>query len=310
LDEFKSLLKLEFDTKDGGPVNYFLGFNVYRDREARKLYLSQEHYIESLLERFDMATCNPAKTPLPATFTSSAATDAEHELAKHEPYPAMVGSLLYLATITRPDIAYATSLLSRTVSKWNMAHVRAARHLMRYLRATSELCLTFAPDTCKRVVLGYADADWGGCLDTRRSTTGYLFKIYGGPVAWKSRRQPTTALSTAEAEFMASSDAARQALWIQRLMTDLGFLDSSDRSIPILNDNNAAIQLSKDPVNHDRSKHIDIRTHFIREKVNNGDIDLSHVPTKENLADGLTKPLPADRHSSLFKDVGLEQRAG
>nr|ODN95379.1 hypothetical protein L204_03918 [Cryptococcus depauperatus CBS 7855] len=130
--------------------------------------------------------------------------------------------------VTRLDIACATSLLSRTVSQWNMTHVRAARHSLRYLRATSELCLTFDADSCKRVVLGYADADWGGCLDTKRSTRGYPFNLCGGPVAWKSRRQPITALSTAEAE-----------LWLPQTMLDthygynvfLPILDTSLRPV-------------------------------------------------------------------------------
>jgi hypothetical protein len=117
---------------------------------------------------------------------------------------------------------------------------------------TSELCLTFDATSGKRLILGYADADWGGCLDTRRSTTGYLFRTFGGPVAWKSRRQATTALSTAEAEDMASADATRQAVWLRLLLKDLG--QGLDGPLTILNDNTAAILLYKNPVQHDRSK--------------------------------------------------------
>ena len=157
---------------------------------------------------------------------------------------------MYAATITRPDIAHAAGILARTASKWNKTHVHAARHLLRYLRGPSDLCLTFDGTSGKRIALGYADADWGGCLDTRRSTTGYLFKTFGGPVAWKSRRQSTTALSTMEAEYMASADATRQAIWLQLLLEDLG--QGISGPLPILNDNNAAILLSKNPVNHDR----------------------------------------------------------
>ena len=171
--------------------------------------MSQEHYLTSVLERFDMLNCKETRVPLPSGYKPIAATDAEHRLAAHEPYPAMVGAILYAATITRPDIAFAASVLSRTASKWNKEHVHAARHLLRYIKATLDVCLTFDDSGGSRTMLGYADADWGGCLDTRRSTTGYVFKAFGGPVAWKSRRQPTTALSTMEAEYMASSNAAR-----------------------------------------------------------------------------------------------------
>ena len=119
--------------------------------------MSQEHYLASILDRFDMTNCKPAKVPLP------------HGLShvKDEPYQAMVGSLLYAATITRPDIAFAASLLARHASRWNLLHLQAARNLLRYIKGTLDLCLTFDPCDGKRILLGYADADWGGCLDTQ-----------------------------------------------------------------------------------------------------------------------------------------------
>jgi hypothetical protein len=303
LDEFKAKLNKRFECSDGGPVAYFLGFNVFRNRSERKLYISQEHYIEAVLERFGMTDCRPVKTPLPSGFKSTPVTDEEFTQARHEEYPALVGSIMYAATITRPDIALAAGLLARAASKWSKSHVHAARHLLRYLRGTSDLCLTFDATSGKRIVLGYADADWGGCLDTRRSTTGYLFKTFGGPVAWKSKRQATTALSTTEAEYMASADATRQAVWLRQLLKDLG--QGLEGPLPILNDNNAAILLSKNPVNHDRSKHIDIRHHFLRDKVSDNAIDLSHVPTEDNLADILTKPLGTDTFTGLRDRIGV-----
>lgn len=263
LDDFKSKLNAQFECSDGGPVSYFLGFNVFCDRPNRKLYISQEHYIESVLEKFGMLNCSPAKTPLLTNFRSISATDNEFLDVCHEDYQAMVGSVMYAATNSRPDIAHAAGLLACYVSKWNKDHLHAARHLLRYLQGTSELCLTFDATSTNRTILGYADPDWGGCLDTRQSTTGYLFQTFGGPVAWKSRRQSTTALSTAEAEYMSSADATRQAIWLKLLLSDLGH--KLKRPLPILNDNNAAILLSKNPVHHDRSKHIDMRHHFLRD---------------------------------------------
>ncbi len=305
LNEFKTKLNDRFECTDSGPVSYFLGFNIFRNRPERKLYISQEHYIESVLDRFDLADCSPTKTPLPTGFRSLPATDDEFVEARHLKYPAVVGSIMYAATITRPDIAYAAGLLARTASKWNKGHVKAAGHLLRYLRGTSDLCLTFDAISSKRVALGYADADWGGCLDTRRSTTGYLFRTFGGPVAWKSRRQPTTALSTAEAEYMASADATRQAIWLRLLLDDLG---EPQTTMTILNDNQACIQLSKNPVHHDRSKHIDMRHHFLRDHVNSNTIELLHVPTADNLADLLTKPLGVDKFDDLRHRLGLSRR--
>jgi len=133
LDKFKKDLNDNFECTDGGPASYFLGFNIFRDRPNRKLWISQEHYLTSVLERFDMLHCKPSKVPLPGGFKPTAATDEEHALAKHKPYQAMVGALLYAATITRPDIAFSTSLLARHASKWNLSHVHAAKNLLRYI---------------------------------------------------------------------------------------------------------------------------------------------------------------------------------
>lgn len=140
-------------------------------------------------------------------------------------------------------------------------------------------------------------------MDTRRSTTGYVFKVYGGVVAWKSRRQPTVALSTTEAEYMASADAARQAIWLKLLLSDLGL--DHPAPVPILNDNQGAIALSKNPVHHKRSKHIALRHHFLREKVEDKSITLDHVPSAENIADLLTKSLPGPTFEKLRHLLGI-----
>ena len=219
LDAFKHTLNNKFECSDSGPAGYFLGFNIYRDRPARKLHLSQQHYLEAILDRFDLVDCSPARSPLPYGFRPIPATDEEHQAARHRAYPQAVGAILYASTVTRPDLSQAAGVLSRFISKWNESHWKAAKHLLRYIRGTSDLCLTFTAESGDRIALGYADADWGGDLDTRRSTTGYVFKVYGGTVAWKSRRQPTVALSTTEAEYMASADAARQAILDFCLMT-------------------------------------------------------------------------------------------
>jgi hypothetical protein len=163
----------------------------------------------------------------------------------------------------------------------------------------------FDGDCGKRILLGCADADWGGNIDTRRSTTGYVFKVYGGVVAWKSRRQPTVALSTTEVEYMASADAAKQATWLRLLLDDLQLGPPTDSPIPIYNDNNGCITLSKNPVHHDKSKHIAMRHHFLREKVEDGSIDLSDVPSASNIADLLTKSLPADTFTRLCELLGV-----
>jgi hypothetical protein len=130
LDDFKAELNARFECSVRGPVNYFLGFNVFRDRKLRKLWVPQEHYVESVLERFGMDQATPNKAPLPSGYRPVMATDEAHTLAKHEEYPAMVGSLMYAATITQPNIAQVVGLLARTVTKWNMYHVHITNHLL------------------------------------------------------------------------------------------------------------------------------------------------------------------------------------
>ncbi len=199
--------------------------------------------MEALLKKYDLLLdCKPTRNPLPSNFRPIPVTDEEHAASKHRP---VVGAVLYAATITRPDLAHAASVLSRFISKWNGAHWTAAKHLLRYIRGTSDICLTFTSKSGKRIALGYANADCGGDLDTRRSTTGYVLKVYGGSVAWKNRRQLTVALSTAEAEYMAAADATRQAIWLGRLLDDLKLGLGAD-PLPILNDNMGTFTIAKE----------------------------------------------------------------
>lgn len=200
-------------------------------------------------------------------------------------------------SLTRPEFSLDSSASGRL-------HI-INKHLLRYIRGTTELCLTFDAEAGKRIILGYADADWGGCLDTRRSTTSYLFKTFGGLVAWKSRRQPTVALSTAEAEIMASVDAAKQAVWLKQLLGGLKI--STEGPIPIFNDNMGAIQLSQHPGSHDRTKHIDMRHLWPREKVVDDTVTMKYVSTNDNIADTLTKPLPIIKAEPFAQALGLRR---
>ena len=196
-----------------------------------------------------------------------AATDEEFAVAKEKPYPTLAGSILYAATVTRPDLAFAASLLCRFIGKWSIEHWKAAKHMLRYIRGTTDLALTFdATSTAgKRALLRWADADWGGCLDIRRSMTGYVFSTYGGIVSWKSRRQPTVALSTTQAELLASTEAGKEAIWLRQLLADLELGPADGEPISILNDNSGAIQLAKHQHGFKLNKAFDMRAQWIRE---------------------------------------------
>jgi hypothetical protein len=271
------------------------------------MYLSQEHYLEGLLERFGEVG-SPCKTSLPSNWKPTSATDEEHEAAKDKPFPQLAGSVLYAATITRPDLAYPASVLCRYISKWSLDHWKAAKHLLRYIRGTSDLCLTFDAHGGKRMLLGWADADWGGCMDTRRSTTGYVFSTYGGIVAWKSKRQPTVALSTTQAELLASTDAGKEAIWLRQLLADLQLGPADGDPTTIKNDNMGAVQLAKHQHGFKVNKAFDLRAQWIREHQDMGVIKLEHVDTQSNRADLLTKPFTAERLRQLQQLAGLTRR--
>lgn len=213
----------------------------------------------------------------------------------------MVGSLLYAAMATRPDIAQAVSVVSKFNADPNAAHLTAVKRILRYLKGTVNLALKYERSELGTLI-GFSDADWAGDQDDRRSTTGNVFLLNGGAMSWLSKKQATVSLSTAEAEYVALSQAAQESTWLKRLLTDLGM---SDGPTVILEDNQGAIAIVKNPVNHSRMKHIDIHYHYIRECVKNGQIQVQYCPTVDMKADILTKPLTRQRFEHLRREIGL-----
>ncbi len=207
-------------------------------------------------------------------------------------------SLMYAATATRPDISFAVGVLSKFNSKPSEAHLTAAKRVIRYLKGTTDIALRYSK-TVDGNLTGYSDADWAGDLDDRHSTTGNLFMMAGGAISWASKKQATVALSTAEAEYVALSAATQEIVWLRRLLTDLKVLP--DGPTTLMGDNQGAIAIAKNPVAHARTKHIDIRYHYIREAVQEGMIELCYCPTNEMVADLLTKPLPKGKFVELRK---------
>ena len=264
--EFIKDLDKEFKCKDLGEAKRYLGMETERDMEKGLMWIGQQGYLKRLLDNFAMTDSNPRPTPLPPKFKPCKATDDEFAKAKHLPYNAIVGSILYAATITRPDLAHASSVLSQYMSKWNLEHYKAAKHVLRYIKGTTDLVLQFSSNSSDSDLYGFADADYAADLVNCRSRTGYTFNLFGNCVSWKSKLQQTTALSTQEAEYMAGSNAGKQLVWMRRVCEDLhgkwfNFDSIINNPTSLLGDNNGTISLSNDPVNHDRCKHIDTRHH-------------------------------------------------
>lgn len=216
-----------------------------------------------------------------------------------EQYQALIGGLLYLSACTRPDIAFAVGRLARYASEPTEAHAAAAKTVLRYLRGTTHwgLCYSGA-----KALTGYCDADFGGDLDTRRSTSGYSFMLKGAAISWMSKVQPTVAASTTEAEYIAAAAAAKEAVWLKALM---GELTGDVGAVPLLCDNQSAIWMIKSPGGTARSKHIDVAHHFVRDRAERGDLAVSYVPTEEMVADALTKTLPGEPLRRCRQGLGM-----
>jgi hypothetical protein len=304
INKTKSDLKKEFEMKDLGELQYFLGIQVSRDRKNRRMHLNQSGYISSILERFGMQSSKPVSTPI-ATGTvlqKALSTDA---LVDQREYQSMVGSQMYSMLCTRPDTAFVVSQMSQHNASPTDLHSSTAKRAFRYLNATPTLGITYdgSRSNGKLKLEGYSDADFAAS-QSRRSMMGYIFKLGGGAVTWMSKLEPTVAISTTEAEYMALLQATKESIWIQRFLKELG--REIDCSSVIFEDNQGAIALANNPEYHARTKHIDVQYHFVRECVEMGKIKLVYCPTEEMIADALTKPLSRDRFEKLVSRMGLE----
>jgi len=286
LEAMRDAVMAAFQARDLGKPTYFLGLHIDRDEEAGTTVVSQRSFTMTLLERHGMADAKPAALPMAVGAELRKAGEGLAPAGVLE-YQTMIGGLMYLSANTRPDIAYAVGRLARYASAPTTTHVALIKGIMRYLRGTADWGLRYG---AAAPLLGYCDADFAGDLDTRRSTSGYAFTLHGGAVSWGSKVQPTVAASTMEAEYMAAAVAAKEAVWLRRL---LGELKEQTPPVHMRCDNQSALKLIDNPCGTARSKHIDVTHHFVRDRVRSGDLVFSYIPTAQMVADVLTKALPS-----------------
>ena len=315
--DFRKRLENQFQISKSDDSNSFLGMIIERTQPEKygqrgPVFIHQRPYIEDILSRYKHQDCKPAATAAEPGLKLSKAqmptTEAEKAEMKDVPYRQLTGALLYLANCTRPDIAHAVGSCARFGSNPGKVHWQALKRVLRYLAGTRDMGIMygqpFAEGVPHNCIHGYVDGDWGGDADDRRSTTGYIYMSWSGPVSWRSKKQASTALSSCESEYMAASEAAKEAIWLTRLLKeDLKLEDVSletkgdlsereyqgDKPLTVFEDNVGCIQLSRNPVSHRSSKHIEIRYHFVRERVQDGSLKLVFIPSSENIADVLTK---------------------
>jgi hypothetical protein len=298
----KAKLKARFDVTELGDSKQMLGMRITRDRKAHTIKLDQELYITKALEKFGLADCKPASTPA-AAHQGNDEDDRDGAAAPTDLklYQEKVGTLLYAAISTRPDIAHAVQLLTRHMQAPLKRHMHWCDRVFRYLSGTRTLGLQFGHNTSEiqggPIISAYADADWAADKADRKSVTGWLSRLNGDLISWSSKKQSGVAISTCEAELYAHASAVQEVKWLQSLTAEIG--PPAQKPSIVHCDNRSTIDHVKNGVRSERTKHIDIKYHFITDNINRGVLDPHWIPTEDQQADILTKSLGRQQFIAL-----------
>jgi len=287
-----------FKARELGRPSYFLGLHLVHDDKNGTLHVHQEQYVRTVLERFGMTDAKSVRLPIGV---GAQLERTGEPLTGEDPalYQELVGCLNYLATATRPDIAFAVGRLSRFVSAPMVAHLAAAKVVLRYLAGTKAKGLWYQQDGA---LVGYSDADFAADKDTRRSTSGNVFLLQGAAVSWKSKLQGSVATSKTEAEYVSAGMAAKELVWVQRLC---GYLTGEAPDAMLLCDSQSALAMMGNAVSSARTKHIDVIHHFVREKVTSGELKVQYVNTTDMTAGVLTKALGTISFNKCTDGMGM-----
>ncbi|CAM8951770.1 unnamed protein product [Rhodiola kirilowii] len=286
LRKLKDFLARQFEIKDLGHLKYFLGMEVARSK--RGIVISQRKYVLDLLKDTGLLGCKPVSTPIDPN-QKLRGSDAEVHIDKLR-YQRLVGKLIYLAH-TRPDIAFAVSLVSQFMHCPTEDHLKAVYRILHYLKGSPGKGILFGKSQNRKIEV-YTDADWAGSASDRRSTSAYCTFVWGNLVTWRSKKQHVVSRSSAEAEYRAMALGICEVMWIRRILEELKI--DVEKPMKLFCDNKSAICIANNPVQHDRTKHVEVDRHFIKEKLERGEICMPYVPTSEQLADVLTKGLFED----------------
>jgi len=294
-------LSKHYQMTDLGKMSWILGIRVDRDREKGTIALSQENFIKEILERHGMSDSCPISTP---ALANEHLAKLESPEISAKSYQRALGALMYPMLGTHPDLGYAIAALGHHATNPGPDHQRALERVFRYLRATSGKQLVFGQGTLGgSTLLGYTDTNWASDVNDRKSTSGYVFKLAGAAVSWSSKKQTSITLSSTEVEYIAGAHTAKEAIWLRQLLSELGLNTSSPTILHI--DNQSAIAIARNPEFHDRTKHIDVRYHFLRQVVEDKSIELAYIPTGDQVADALTKGLPPASFGKFREEMGV-----
>lgn len=297
IDVLKKHLDAVFRLKDLGSLRYFLGLELAKS--AQGIFLSQRNYVLHLLEDTGFLGCKPTSIPMDPNLRLSA--DGSDLLNDPTSYRRLIGRLLYL-TVSRPDITFAVHKLSQYVARPCQSHLDAAYYLLRYLKGTPGQGILFQP-TDVFCIRAFTDSDWGACLDSRHSVSGFCIFLGSSLVSWKSKKQATVARSSAEAEYRAMAATTSEIVWLQSLLRGLQIVEASPAVL--FCDNRSAMHIASNPIFHERTKHIELDCHFVRDKVLDGTLKLLPIRSHLQLADIFTKALPSSSFSLFLSKMGI-----
>ncbi|KAK0575189.1 hypothetical protein LWI29_035282 [Acer saccharum] len=286
----------EFEISLVGELSYFLGLQIRQLDDG--IFITQAKYAKNLVKKFGLDNAKHCDTPLSTTLKLS--KDATGKSVEQTLYRSMIGSLLYL-TASRPDISFSVGVCARYQADPKESHLSSVKRIIRYVNGTSNYGIWYSFDT-NASLIGFSDADWAGNCNNRKSTSGGCFFLCNKLVSWFCKKQNSISLSTTEAEYIAAGSGCTQLLWMKQMLVDYRF---NQGTLTLFCDNMSAINISKNPVQHSRTKHIDIRHHFIRELVENKCIVLEYVGTNDQLADLFTKPFDTTRFKTLSRSIGI-----
>ena len=328
---------------DMSSISFYLGLKVERDRIKRTIKLSQPAYIDKVFSRFYLDQAHAVNTPMKETALLQPRTESQASAAEREKYQGITGYIMFFMVETRPDIAFAISIARRFTKNLGYQHTEAVKTILRYLKGSKKRGITYGGQK-KLLVQGYSDSDSVSNKKNRKSTSGFIFILNGGPVSWCSKKQATVALSLTEAKYIALILAAKEAIWLRLLLIELGLLQpdqqhalikvsKNNRSaqaihndlgierreeeklksrskkypmvIPLKGNNQGSIALAFNSVFYSKTKYINSQHHYIRDKVTSKGINLSYVPTDQMFADGLTKALTHVKFHDFIEQMGM-----
>lgn len=303
LNTAKSEISSEFEATDQGDPRLLLGIEITRNRDASEIKISQGQFLRKILSRFGMEDSHSVTTPMENS--NHLVPAAEDNLFENPSlYRAAIGSLMYAAIGTRPDLAFAVQKLAQFSHAPSNEHWKAIKRVLRYVKGTLDFGITYSgTENASIIAEGFSDADWASDRMDRKSISGYVFILGGGAIAWSSKKQQTVALSSTEAEYMAVTRASQHAIWLRKFFAASGFPQNGPSRV--LLDNRSALDLAYNPEFHDRSKHIDTRHHWIRDSIAADLITLEWIPTSEMVADTLTKSLPRLLFQKFAESMGM-----